>query len=288
VAHSTNIPIDSATAPTRSAGEENFPVGSWLLPKHLRAHIARYYAFARAADDIADDPGRTPEGKRAELDAMEAVLQGEEPAAAGSADQAKAKRLAESLDETHVPVAHGAELLIAFRLDADKSRYATWDELMGYCRHSAAPVGRYLLDLHDESHATWPASDALCASLQVLNHLQDCAEDYARMDRVYLPLDMLDAASCHITELSAASASTGLRRVLDACLDGCDRLNGEARALPGMVRNRRMRMEAAVIVAVAHRLAQRLRLGDPLAGRVALGRWDKIVCLLSGLRAGLW
>jgi farnesyl-diphosphate farnesyltransferase len=288
VAHSTDLPIESAVAPTRSAGEENFPVGSWLLPKHLRVHIAQYYGFARAADDIADDPGRTPEGKRAELDVMEAVLRGEEAAAAGNADQTKAKRLAESLDETRVPVAHGAELLIAFRLDAEKSRYATWKELMDYCRHSAAPVGRYLLDLHGESHATWPASDALCASLQVLNHLQDCAEDYASLDRVYLPLEMLDAAACDVTELTAVSASPGLRRVLDTCLDGCDRLNGEARALPGMIRNRRMRMEAAVIVAVAHRLTKRLRQGDPLAGRVALGRWDKIVCLLAGLRAGLW
>jgi len=288
VAHSTDLPIGGAVAPTRSAGEENFPVGSWLLPRHLRAHIACYYAFARAADDIADDPTRPPEDKRAELDAMEAVLRGEMPVSEGNPDQAKAKRLAESLAQTAIPVEHGAELLIAFRLDADKSRYANWDELMAYCRNSAAPVGRYLLDLHGESHVTWPASDALCASLQVLNHLQDCAEDYARMDRVYLPLDMFDAAACDVTELAAAGASSGLRRVLDACLDGCERLNGEARALPRMIRNRRMRMEAAVIVAVAHRLARRLRLGDPLAGRVALGRWDKIACLLTGLRAGLW
>ncbi|MDP6953249.1 MAG: squalene synthase HpnC [Alphaproteobacteria bacterium] len=280
--------MDSPPAPTRSATEENFPVGSWLLPRHLRAHIARYYAFARAADDIADDPARRPDKKRAELDAMEAVLRGEATAAIGNLDQAKAERLAESLRETRVPVAHAAELLIAFRLDADKSRYATWDELMGYCRHSAAPVGRYLLDLHGESHDTWPAADALCASLQVLNHLQDCAEDYASLDRVYIPLDMLDAAGTDVTELTAPRASAGMRRVLDACLDGCDRLNSEARVLPGLIRNRRMRMEAAVIVAVAHRLARRLRAEDPLAGRVALGRGDKVACLLTGLRAGLW
>jgi len=288
VAQSPNLLIDTALPPTRTADEENFPVGSWLLAKRLRTHVAHYYAFARAADDIADDPSRSPEGKRTELDAMEAVLRSEAPAAAGNADQDKAARLAESLAESKVPVAHGAELLIAFRLDANKSRYADWDELMAYCRNSAAPVGRYLLDLHGESHATWPASDALCASLQVLNHLQDCGVDYTRMDRVYLPLEMLHVVGADVAELSDTSASPAVRLVIDACLDGCDSLNQQARTLPGLIRDRRMRMEAAVILDIAHRLADRLRRGDPLAERVALGRWDKIACLFKGFRAGLW
>ncbi len=288
MAQSPDLSIDTAAPHTRTAGQENFPVGSWLLAKRLRTHIARYYAFARAADDIADDPSRSPDRKRTELDAMEVVLRSEAPVAAGNADQDKAARLAESLAETKVPVAHAAELLIAFRLDADKSRYADWDELMAYCRNSAAPVGRYLLDLHGESQATWPASDALCASLQVLNHLQDCGVDYTRMDRVYLPLEMLHVVGADVAELRGTSASPAVRRVIDACLDGCDSLNHQARALPGLIRDRRLRMEVAVILDIAHRLAVRLRCDDPLAERVVLGRWDKIACLLKGFRAGLW
>ena len=82
---------------------------------------------------------------------------------------------------------HAAALLVAFRLDASKTRYADWDELMGYCRYSAAPVGRFLLDLFGEDRALWPRSDALCAALQVLNHVQDCGRDSRALDRLYLP-----------------------------------------------------------------------------------------------------
>ena len=82
------------------------------------------------------------------------------------------------------------DLLEAFRRDVTKLRYADWDELMDYCRYSATPVGRFVLDVHGESAPTWPANDALCAALQVINHLQDCAKDYREIDRVYLPLDV--------------------------------------------------------------------------------------------------
>lgn len=270
-------------APTKSADEENFPVGSWLLPAHLRAHIATYYAFARAVDDIADDPARAAEVKITELDAMEAALRGHACPADPDGNIRKAMRLNVSMRETGVPFEHGADLCIAFRQDAVKSRYADWDELMHYCRYSAAPVGRYLLDLHGETRDTWPASDALCASLQVINHLQDCRQDYLDMDRVYLPLDSMAAANCEIETLSAPAASPAMRAVLDQALDGVDRLNETACALPGLIRDRRMRLEAAVIVDIAHRLARLLRARDPIAARVELGRGGKLACLIGGI-----
>ena len=272
-------------AASRTADEENFPVGSWLLPRRLRRHIALYYAFARAADDIADDPDRAAERKVAELDAMDAALSGAK--AATSPASAKAVRLAASLAETGVPIAHGAELLRAFRQDATKLRYADWAELMDYCRYSAAPVGRYLLDLHGESRATWGPSDALCASLQVLNHIQDCRADYRRLDRVYLPLDAFAAAGAAVEDLDRPAASPALRAVLDRCLDRCEALNLEARALPGLIRDRRMRMEAAVIVQIAHRLCALLRGADPLARRIELGPAGKFACLAAGVWAAL-
>ena len=282
---SSNSHLVLDAAPTKSAADENFPVGSWLLPATLRRHVAIYYAFARAIDDIADDPARSPERKTTELDEMEAVLRG---AAPETADQDKAARLRLSLDETGVPIAHGADLCVAFRQDAVKSRYRDWAELMHYCRYSAAPVGRYLLDLHGESADTWPSSDALCASLQVLNHLQDCQADLRELDRVYLPLDWLDAAGLDVGALAEPRATAALRAVLDRVLDGVEALNVEARALPGMIGNRRMRMEAAVIVGVAHRLARLLRARDPLATRVELSTAGKLVCLGGGLRRALW
>ena len=87
---------------------------------------------------------------------------------------------------------HALDLLEAFRRDVTKLRYRDWDDLMDYCRYSAMPVGRFVLDVHGESPDTWPANDALCAALQIINHLQDCAKDYRDLDRVYIPQAALD------------------------------------------------------------------------------------------------
>jgi hydroxysqualene synthase len=181
---------------------------------------------------------------------------------------------------------HCHDVLRAFRLDATKLRYKDWDDLMEYCRYSASPVGRQLLDLHGESRDTWPASDALCSALQVLNHLQDCAEDYRNLDRVYLPLDLMSEARIEIEALTAPASSPGLRWVIDSLLDSTDRLIIKARELPSGVKARGLRWESAMIVDLARRLARRLRRGDPLAMRVALSKPDFVVALLNGVLRG--
>src|SRR6202167_6255635 len=93
-----------------------------------------------------------------------------------------------------IPPRHALDVLTAFRMDVTKLRYEDWDEVIHYCRYSAMPVGRFMLDVHGESPSTWPASDALCAGLQINNHLQDCGKDYRDLNRVYLPRDALAAA----------------------------------------------------------------------------------------------
>lgn len=270
-------------APTgKSAATENFPVGSWLVRADLRPHVHAFYRFARTADDIADDPALAPDEKVRRLERMGAVLQG-----APGPDAAAAEAMRPSLAASGVEATHCLELLEAFKLDATKRRYRDWDDLMAYCRLSAAPVGRHVLDLHGEDRATWPASDALCASLQVLNHLQDCAEDHRLLDRVYLPLDVLGANGASVDDLQESSATAGLRRVLDRLLDGCDELNRRARGLPPGVRDVRLRCETAVIVSIAERLTERLRRRDPLAERVKLKAPDMLLAFAGGIASGL-
>jgi squalene synthase HpnC len=273
----------------KGSGDENFPVGSWLLPAGLRPHVAKFYAFARAIDDIADSPDLTPDDKIRRLNGFDAALAGA-AGAAGADDPAyaKAHRLRDSLRATGVTDRHGRDLIAAFRQDAVKLRYDDWADLMGYCRLSAAPVGRYLLDLHGQPAADYGPSDALCNALQVLNHLQDCREDYRRLDRVYLPMDWLDEYGVDVPDLDEPEAGIGLRLVLDRCLDGCDALLAEARVLPGRLYSRRLAMESAVIVRLARRLTRLLRRGDPLAERVALTRADFARCGLTGAAAGLF
>lgn len=263
----------------KDRGDENFPVGSVLIRKALRPHIHAFYTYARNGDDIADSPDLSADDKIARLDRMEAVLLGQ--ATEGSPS---ATRLRASLAETGVSPVHAQELLVAFRRDARKTRYASWDELLDYCRYSAVPVGRYVLDLHGESPATWPANDALCASLQVLNHLQDCGKDFAGLNRSYLPQDMLDAAGATVTDVTKPAETAGLRQVFGRVLDRVDALNAEAARFPGQVRDRRLRLEVGVIVGLAQRLTRRLRQGDPVATRVKLVKTDVAGSLVGALR----
>jgi hydroxysqualene synthase len=268
----------------KGRGDENFPVGSWLIRRDLRVHVHAFYRFARNADDIADSPALAAADKLRRLDRMAAILDGAAGAGPGG-DSPAAAAMRESLAATGLTARHCHDVLRAFRLDAVKLRYRDWDDLMEYCRYSAAPVGRQLLDLHGESRAAWLASDALCSALQVLNHLQDCADDYRALDRVYLPLADLDAAGCRVDALAAPAASPGLRQVLDTMLDRTESLIATARGLPPRIAARGLRWESAVIVALAARLARRLRRGDPLASRVALAKSDFAAAFLSGVRA---
>jgi squalene synthase HpnC len=261
---------------------ENFPVGSFLIRRDLRVHVHAFYRFARNADDIADNPALTADDKIARLDRMAAILDG-----ASAEDSPAAAAMRASLLETGLTAQHCHDVLHAFRLDAVKLRYRDWDDLMGYCRYSASPVGRQLLDLHGESRITWPASDALCSALQVLNHLQDCADDHRRLDRVYLPLEDLTAEGTGIEALTAGVSSPGLRRVLDRLLDRNAELIDQAGGLPPLVVSRGLRWESAVIVELAGRLLRRLRHGDPVATRVALRKLDFLAALAVGVSRGV-
>ncbi len=263
----------------KDRGDENFPVGSALIARRLRPHVHAFYAFARNADDIADSASLPAAEKLRRLDVMQDVLLGRSETGSPSAT-----RLRASLAETGVTPGHATDLLVAFRRDATKQRTANWDELFDYCRFSAMPVGRHVLDLHGEAPATHPPSDALCAALQVLNHLQDGARDLAELDRCYLPADLLAEAGASIEDLRGPAATPGLRRAFDTLLDRVDALNREAVSLPRRTRDRRLRLETAVIVGLAQRLAARLRHGDPLARRVKLTRGDAGRCLLAALR----
>jgi farnesyl-diphosphate farnesyltransferase len=279
----TAAPVTIETPSGKWRNAENFPVGSFLIRRDLRRHVHAFYRFARNADDIADNSSLTADEKIERLDHMATILDG---APGGAAPAASAMR--ESLIETGVTAQHCHDVLHAFRLDAVKLRYKDWDDLMAYCRYSASPVGRQLLDLHGESRETWPVSDALCSALQVLNHLQDCADDYRLLDRVYLPLEDLAAAGIGVEALAEGEANSGLRRVLDGLLDQTAVLINEARGLPPRVAASGLRWECAVIVDLAARLLRRLRRRDPLATRVKLRKSDFLGAFVVGVCGVGW
>jgi len=242
--------------------DENFPVASRLVRAELRTPILAFYRFARAADDVADHAQAAPEEKLAQLARMEAGLRGQ----AGA--NAEGESLHAVLEDRGLSDRHALDLLEAFRRDVTKRRYADWAELMDYCRYSAAPVGRFVLDLHGETSAIWPANDALCTALQVINHLQDCAKDYRALDRVYIPLDVLAAHGTGVESLAATQASPALRRGIEGLARRTNTLLEQSRPFAGEIVDRRLALEVGVIQALAESLATRLTRRDPLSERV--------------------
>lgn len=254
---------------------ENFPVASRLIAPALRPAVLAFYRVARGADDIADDPALAAATKEARLRALDAVLDGAPPDPAWLLAR-DASVLREVCRRHAVDVIQPRHLLQAFLADAVNRPCRSWSDLMAYCRFSAAPVGRFLLELHGEPPQAARASDALCTALQILNHLQDCQADWRNLKRCYVPLDWLSAEGLTPDVLLESRTSPALRRVFDRMLEKVDLLLTEARALAGLVQDRGLAAESAGIVAIAAALAHALRRGDPLAGRVALGTVTKL------------
>lgn len=267
----------------KTARQESFPVASLLLPAAVRHQVTAFYHFARLADDVADDAHLSPDEKLRRLDALEAALDG----VAATAESLPALALREAVGGNERLLAHAAQLLQAFRRDALVNQCRDWGDLMTYCRFSAAPVGRFLLELHGESQDTLGPADSLCAALQVLNHLQDCADDFAVLGRIYLPQDWLQAAGVSRDALHQKQAGPELRAVFDMALDHADGLIDLARPLPARITNRRLRCQAAITLKVAEKLSAKLHRTDPLATKVALTSMDYAMAVISGIWTGL-
>jgi hydroxysqualene synthase len=248
--------------------DENFPVASFLIhPKHRRIILA-FYRFARAADDVADHARASADEKLSLLETMRRDLVGE----SNSSTEATALRVA--LAERNLSSEHALDLLEAFRRDVTKSRYADWNELMDYCRYSAMPVGRFVLDVHGESRALWPANDALCAALQIINHLQDCAKDFRDLNRVYIPLDAL--AGAPVEALAQAKATPALQKAIGGLARKATELLAHAKPFAGGIRDTRLALEVSVIQRLAEDLARKLANRDPLCESVHHGRSETL------------
>jgi hydroxysqualene synthase len=246
--------------------DENFPVASRLIHPRHRAPILAFYEFVRTADDIADHSGLQPVEKLSLIDRLEATLLGktnDDPVGVALRSQLVARQLSPR---------HAQDLLAAFRMDVTKLRYRDWDDLIGYCTYSAMPVGRFVLDVHGESRVTWPANDALCAALQIINHLQDCGKDYRNLDRVYIPLDVLADTGTSVAELGGERASAGLLACIRHLATRTRALLRESKPFSGRIEDTRLALEVSVIQTFAEQLVRLLSRRDPLSECVHLGK----------------
>ncbi|MCA6097178.1 MULTISPECIES: squalene synthase HpnC [Bradyrhizobium] len=257
--------------------DENFPVASWIIHPRHRALILAFYNFVRTADDIADHATLPAEEKLRYLDLMEAELLG------NGDTQKEAVNLRRAFAERGMPPRHALDVLVAFRLDVTKLRYENWDDVIDYCRYSAMPVGRFMLDVHGEDTSTWAASDALCAGLQINNHLQDCGKDYRNLNRVYLPRDALAAAGATVEMLGEAKSQPALLKCLQALAVRTETLLDQSKSLAAEVKDFRLGLEISVIQAFADKIVNMLKVRDPLSERVHLSPLELLLQSLGGV-----
>ena len=248
--------------------DENFPVASFLIAPRHRPPVLTFYRFARFADDIADHPTAPASEKLRLLEEMRASLVGESTASP------EALSLRKVLMEHGLTDQHALDLLEAFRRDVTKLRYRDWDDLLDYCRYSAMPVGRFVLDVHGESRDTWPANDVLCAALQIINHLQDCAKDYRDLNRVYLPEEALAQEGLTVASLAEPSAGPALKSVIAGLASHNGLLLAQSRPFAGQIRDGRLALEVDLIQTLAEDLNVLLTRRDPLSENVHHSKTD--------------
>src|SRR2546425_577917 len=262
---------------------ENFPVASWLLPARVRRAVQAIYAFARIADDFADEARH--EGRRLErLDEWERMLH---DCFRGEAIHPVFVVLRDAILQFDLPRQPFLDLLAAFRMDVTRSRYADDASLLEYCRLSANPVGRLLLRLFGyDLEAMGGRSDAICTALQLANHWQDVAVDLKK-DRIYLPAD--EREGCGVTEddLKTGRVTEGFRTLMRGQVVRARSLFAEGRPLCGAVRGR-FRLELRLTWLGGQRILDRIEAAryDVLTRRPRLGPWDALVIFKRAMTWG--
>lgn len=263
---------------------ENFPVASLLLPGRLRRPVAAIYAFARTADDVADEGQATDAERLAELDLMSAGL---DAISNGQVPQPPLYRaLADTIQKHELPLTLFEQLLSAFRQDVTRKRYDNFGELVEYCRRSANPVGRLLLHLENqatERNLAW--SDAICSALQLINFLQDIHQDYVENSRIYIPLDEMQKFGVEESTIAERHNTPAMHRLLHYQINRAAQLLRAGSplgiALPG-----RLGLEVRAIVLGGSRILEKLQASDSPFSRPRLDRSDRLSIIWGAVRKG--
>lgn len=263
---------------------ENFPVASRLLPKHLRQPIAVIYAFARRADDFADEGDLSDDQRISALtdfgNKLDQIEQGQ------VVDDPIFLALADVIKQHQLPISLFHDLLTAFKMDVTKARYANFGEVMQYCRYSANPVGRLLLHLNK---ATSPenlgTSDAICSALQLTNFLQDISQDLVENDRIYIPQDEMQQYGVTEDDIRNKITNPASRKLIEFQIRRTVKLM-QAGAPLGKVLKGRMGLELRMTIMGGSRILYKLNQQvDDVFSRPRLNKWDIVWIIWKAVRA---
>ncbi len=260
---------------------ENFPVASLFIPKAQRSYVCAVYAFARMADDFADEGNRLPEERLALLADWQTQL---DACVEGRPEHPVFIALAETIRVRTVPKRLFDDLLTAFRMDVTTSRFATFDDLLGYCTHSANPVGRIVLHLfNNATQRTMMLSDDICTALQLTNFWQDIRGDWQR-GRLYLPLEDCKRFDYHEQRLATGQVDEAFQQLMKFQVDRTRQLFDRGRALCGEVTNA-LRFELKLVWQGGTTILDKIESSeyDVLSHRPVLSRSDKLLMLTRAL-----
>ena len=263
---------------------ENFPVASRLLPKHLRQPISVIYAFARRADDFADEGDFSNEERIAALDnfseKLDLIEEGKD------VEDTTFIALADVIEQHQLPISLFHDLLTAFKMDVTKERYANFGEVMEYCRYSANPVGRLLLHLNKEtSTQSLGYSDAICSALQLTNFLQDISQDLEESNRIYIPQDEMEKYGVSEEDILNKNTNDASRKLIAFQIARTARLMQSGAPL-GKVLKGRMGLELRMTIMGGSRILYKLNQQyDDVFSRPRLSKWDIGWVIWKAIRA---
>jgi phytoene synthase len=277
-------PIARAYAACRTLAQshyENFPVASRLLPSYMRPHVAAVYAYARTADDIADEGTDSPDTRRARLrlwsERLHRAAEGaiDHELGIGSVDALIVAATAQSIRTLDLPIALFDDLLSAFAQDITTTRYASWADVLDYCRRSASPVGRLVLRIaRRQSDAADRSSDALCTALQLTNFWQDFGRDW-RAGRLYVPREIFEPLGASEADLAAGRLTPAGVSAVETCIDRTQALFERGRQVCDAV-DGRLQFELRLTWLGGRRILDRVYASraEVLTHRPTLGRTD--------------
>ena len=265
---------------------ENFPVSSFLISKRFKKHIKNLYLFARNADDIADNSFLESSKKKKILLQFDEIIKSKT-----KTEYIFLNNLIDTLNETQVSSEYPRNLLKAFLQDSSKVKYDNWGQLIDYCNKSASPVGRFVVNLHLEHKRNsstimkkiYRGCDDLCNSLQVLNHIQDCKEDFLKLNRVYIPSIYFKEENLEVGMMLDERNRDKILRVLSKCLFKVENLLDDSRQNIKLIKDNSLRKETFVIFNIAKKLTELLKKEDPIKKKVKLSRIDLIFCFFKGI-----
>lgn len=265
--------------------QENFPVGMMMFNRNIRKIVSDYYRFARYADDIADNPHLKPQNKVDKLYELEEIFTGQK-----SYKGQKLKFVQTLKDEFakhNLSADLATDLLIAFRKDSLGFDYQTWGQLVDYCKYSAAPVGKFMLAVHQENPSTYLPATSLCVALQIVNHVQDLKYDVSLLKRLYLPAEIMKKYHLRTEDLVQDKSSISVQKAVKHIMEKTLGLVKEGSILPELIKSLSLRIEVCIILSLTNIMIKKILKGDILAREIKLSGFDWLRGIVSGIYKGL-